>query len=140
MGHNILKHYIYAAAIVTSLVQNAYALDHPGITADTVLHSGEWKSVADDYSRLEKDALRQFISLPAEKRDAYRQLILFPVQAMYDMYHSQAMNVALSSDGIHTLTLTPIESGTVFEKVIIDFGGYKPSYLFGKESKVKRGL
>ncbi len=57
--------------------------------------TGEWKQVADEYLRLEARALRLFQEIPAEARDFYRQLILFPVQAManlYDMYYAQAMN------------------------------------------------
>ena len=38
------------------------------------------------------------------------------------------------SKTIHTLTLHPQDPGIVFEKVVIDLGGYKPQYLFGKES------
>lgn len=59
------------------------------------LSSGEWKEVRDDYLVLEAEALRQYMSLPEEYKDAYKQLVLFPVQAManlYDMYYSQAMN------------------------------------------------
>lgn len=62
------------------------------------LESGEWKQVRDEYLVLEAEALRQYMRLPAETRDAYKQLILFPVQAManlYDMYYSQAMNQKL---------------------------------------------
>ena len=57
--------------------------------------TGEWKQVADDYMRLETRALRLFDEVPPEARDFYRQTILFPVQAManlYDMYYAQAMN------------------------------------------------
>jgi len=32
------------------------------------------------------------------------------------------------------LSLKPMEPGIVFEKIIVDFGGYRPSYLFGEES------
>ncbi len=62
--------------------------------------TGEWKQVADEYMRLEARALRLFEQVPAEARDAYRQLLLFPVQAManlYDMYYAQAMNLLLAS-------------------------------------------
>lgn len=48
---------------------------------------------------LERDALRQYTTLPEAARDAYQELILFPVQAManlYDMYYAQAMNLALA--------------------------------------------
>ncbi len=66
------------------------------------LNNGEWKQVVDEYMRLEAEALRQYISLPEEYRDAYRELILFPVQAMgnvCDMYYSQAMNHELARRG-----------------------------------------
>ena len=57
--------------------------------------TGEWRRVADDYMRLEAEALRQYLTLKPEYRDAYQQLILFPVQAMsnlYQMYYAVAMN------------------------------------------------
>ena len=57
--------------------------------------TGEWRQVADDYMRLEAEALRQYLTLQPEQRDAYQQLILFPVQAMsnlYQMYYAVAMN------------------------------------------------
>lgn len=57
--------------------------------------TGEWKQVADDYARLEAEALRLYLQLEPAYHDAYRQLVLFPVQAMsnlYEMYYSQAMN------------------------------------------------
>ena len=62
------------------------------------LETGEWRQVADEYMRLEAEALRQYLTLPEAYRDAYQQLILFPVQAMgniYQMYYAQAMNNSL---------------------------------------------
>lgn len=59
------------------------------------LETGEFEQVCDDYARLEAEALRQYLTLEPEYRDAYQQVILFPIQAMgniYDMYYSQAMN------------------------------------------------
>ena len=64
------------------------------------LPSGEFRQVRDDFVRLEAEALRQFLSLKPECKDAYRELILFPVQALaniYEMYYAQAMNLALAS-------------------------------------------
>ena len=61
--------------------------------------TGEWKQVADEYQRLEARALRLFLEIPVECHDVYRQLLLFPVQAManlYDMYYAQAMNQHLA--------------------------------------------
>ena len=63
------------------------------------VETGEWRQVADDYQRLELRALRLYDKVPAEARDFYRQLVLFPVQAManlYDMYYAQAMNQYLA--------------------------------------------
>ena len=65
--------------------------------------TGEWKQVADDYARLERRALRALPEIPEAARDAYYQSVLFPVQAManlYDMYYAQAMNQYLASVGL----------------------------------------
>ena len=67
------------------------------------LHSGEWKQVADDYMRLEAEALRQYLTLAPERKDAYNELILFPLQLMgnlYQMYYAQAMNHAAYENGL----------------------------------------
>lgn len=59
------------------------------------IETGEWKQVSDEYIKLEAEALRQYLTLEPEYRDAYKQLILYPVQAManlYEMYYAQAMN------------------------------------------------
>ena len=66
------------------------------------LETGEWKQVADEFMRLEAEALRQYLTLPAEMRDAYQQMILFPIQALgnvYQMYYAQAMNQKLYREG-----------------------------------------
>ena len=42
---------------------------------------------------------------------------------------------AVNKADVHRLVFTPLDPGVVIEKIIIDCGGYKPSYLFGKESK-----
>ena len=59
------------------------------------VETGEWKQVSDEYIKLEAEALRQYLQLKPEYRDAYKQLLLFPVQAVanpYEMYYAQAMN------------------------------------------------
>ena len=65
--------------------------------------TGEWRRVADDYMRLEAEALRQYLTLKPEYRDAYQQIILFPVQAMsnlYQMYYAVAMNRYLAQKNL----------------------------------------
>ncbi len=67
------------------------------------LEDGEWRKVCDNYARLEAEALRQYISLSPEYRDAYKQFILFPLQLMsnlYEMYYAQAMNRAFFKNGM----------------------------------------
>jgi hypothetical protein len=73
-------------------------LDHKTYNVET----GEWKQVADDYQRLEARALRLYLLLPEKLHDFYQQLLLFPVQAManlYDMYYAQAMNQYAAQHG-----------------------------------------
>ena len=62
----------------------------------------EWPRVVADYERLEAEALRQFVTLRPEQRDAYQQIILFPIQAMgnlHAMYYAHAMNRQLFKEG-----------------------------------------
>lgn len=86
---------------------NLYSKFNGRVTAEMLdrntynLETGEWKKVSDEYLKLETEALRQYMSLKPEYRDAYKQLILFPVQAManlYEMYYSQAMNHKLYAE------------------------------------------
>jgi hypothetical protein len=50
------------------------------------------------------------------------------------------VNLKLPSNGeaLRTLTLKPLDPGIVFEKLVVDFGGYRPSYLFMDESPNQR--
>lgn len=66
------------------------------------LENGEWQEVVNQYLQLEADALRQYNSLPASYHDAYRQIILFPIELMsnlHQMYFAQAQNHALYKQG-----------------------------------------
>ncbi|MDE6108911.1 MAG: glycosyl hydrolase 115 family protein, partial [Muribaculaceae bacterium] len=89
-------------------ILNLYSKYNGRVTAEMLdkdtydLESGEWRRVADEYARLEAEALRQYVSMPEQYRDAYFELILFPVQAManiYQMYYAQAMNHKLAAAG-----------------------------------------
>ncbi len=88
-------------------ILNLYSKYNGRVTAEMLdrntynLETGEWKKVSDEYLKLEAEALRQYLSLKPEYKDAYKQLILFPVQAManiYEMYYSQAMNHKLYAE------------------------------------------
>ena len=66
------------------------------------LENGEWQEVVNQYLQLEADALRQYNCLPAAYHDAYRQIILFPIEVMsnlHQMYFAQAMNNQLYEQG-----------------------------------------
>ena len=66
------------------------------------LENGEWQEVVNQYLQLEADALRQYNCLPASYHDAYRQIILFPIEMMSNlqqMYFAQAQNHALYKQG-----------------------------------------
>ena len=91
-------------AVEAARILNLYSKYAGRITAEMLdmttynLKTGEWKKVSDEFIKLEAEALRQYMTLPEETRDAYFQIILFPVQAManiYEMYYAQAMNHAL---------------------------------------------
>ena len=66
------------------------------------LENDEWQEVVNQYLKIEADALRQYNSLPAAYHDAYRQIILFPIEVMsnlHQMYFAQAQNNALYKQG-----------------------------------------
>ena len=59
------------------------------------VETGEWWQAMMEYRALEGDALRLQHRIPANAQAAYYQLLLFPIQAManlYEMYYAQAMN------------------------------------------------
>ena len=45
------------------------------------------------------------------------------------------VKLPVSQRSVHDLTLRPLSPGIVFEKIVIDYGGYRPQYLFGEESE-----
>ncbi|MBQ0020076.1 MAG: glycosyl hydrolase 115 family protein [Bacteroidales bacterium] len=82
-------------------ILNLYSKYNGRVTAEMLdrntynLESGEWAQVVNEYKNLETEALRLYGEMPKETHDAYQQLILFPVQAMcnvYEMYYAQAQN------------------------------------------------
>lgn len=59
------------------------------------LASGEFLQVVNEYKALEAEALREYHSIGEEYRDAFYQLLLFPIQSMsnlYEMYYAHAQN------------------------------------------------
>ncbi|MDR1342119.1 MAG: glycosyl hydrolase 115 family protein [Prevotellaceae bacterium] len=55
----------------------------------------EFETVLDEYKNLALDALRMYNLLPAEYRDAFDELVLFPINGvcnLYEMYYALALN------------------------------------------------
>ena len=99
------------------------------------LPSGEWRQVADDYQRLELRALRLYDDIPVQARDFYRQLVLFPVQAManlYDMYYAQAMNQQLAKDGNPDANLWAARVAQCFRRDSLLCASYNKDIAGGK--------
>ena len=42
--------------------------------------------------------------------------------------------ISNTTGDVHSFTISPLDPGIVIEKIVIDWGGYQPSYLFGNES------
>lgn len=56
----------------------------PELLTDTTYslnHYNEWQRVTDEYTALLTDALKLYYLMPANRRDAFDQLVLFPIQA-----------------------------------------------------------
>ncbi len=96
----------YAADIADLLL--AYGRYASRITAEMLddqtynLLSGEFKSVRDEFLALEAKALRISQTMDEAQKDAYEELVLFPILSManlYDMYYSLAMNKHLYTEG-----------------------------------------
>ena len=96
------------------------------------LENGEWQEVVNQYLQLEADALRQYNSLPAAYHDAYRQIILFPIEMMsnlHQMYFAQAQNHALYKQNNPKANIWADECERFFKRdsLICDFYNHKMS-------------
>ncbi|WP_293886294.1 MULTISPECIES: glycosyl hydrolase 115 family protein [unclassified Sphingobacterium] len=61
----------------------------------SLTHYNEFDSVVNDYNRLAMEASRLHYLLPDSLKDAFDQLVAFPINAcanLYEMYHAKAMN------------------------------------------------
>jgi hypothetical protein len=50
----------------------------------------------------------------------------------------KVVELPVGQGDVHELKLQPKHPGIVFEKVVVDFGGYRPSYLFMSESEYQK--
>jgi hypothetical protein len=90
--------YAEASARLLNLYTKYNSRVTPELLDDKVFgmeHYNEFETVVGEYKDLALDALRLYNLLPAEYRDAFDELILFPINAMcnlYEMYYALAMN------------------------------------------------
>ena len=99
------------------------------------LATGEWERVVADYNRLEKEALRQYVTLDEAYRDAYQQIVLFPIQAManiYEMYYAQAMNQQLSKEGNPEANIWADKVAAAFHRDSVLCASYNHDFAGGK--------
>ena len=64
--------------------------------------------------------------------------IYYPTVARRVVESVVTLPVGNGTDGVHEPTVKPNDPGIVFEKIVVDMGGYKPSYLFMDASEKER--
>lgn len=72
--------------------------------------------------------------LNEEPENVYR--IMYPTVA--GRVIEKTVRMSASGGGEKILTISPLDPGVVLEKLIVDWGGYEPSFLFGRESSCRR--
>ena len=72
--------------------------------------------------------------LNEEPENVYR--ITYPTVARRVI--DKSVKLKVDKAGVKSLVVSPLDPGVVLQKIVVDFGGYQPSYLFGKESNCKR--
>lgn len=99
------------------------------------LENGEWQEVVNQYLQLEADALRQYNYLPASYHDAYRQIILFPIELMsnlHQMYFAQAQNHVLYKQGNPKANVWADECERLFKRDSLICDDYNHKMAGGK--------
>ena len=60
--------------------------------------------------------------------------IYYPTVARRVAIEKIDLELPAQSSAAYELVIEPLDPGIVFEKIVVDFGGYQQSYLLGKES------
>ena len=64
--------------------------------------------------------------------------VYYPTVARRVAIEKIALKLPENQSGVYELVVEPLDPGIVFEKFVIDFGGYQESYLMGGESPYRR--
>ena len=94
-------------------------LDKGGLVYDVAIDGGQSVAVNFNKNLNEKPENIYSVYYPTVAKRVVEMVVELPLDA---------------GEKVHTLTIHPQDPGIVFEKVVIDLGGYHPQYLFGKES------
>ena len=65
-------------------------------------------------------------------KQPYMYSVFYPTVARRII--EKEVELPVETSNLHELTLRPQHPGLVFEKIVVDYGGYQPSYLFMDES------
>ena len=94
-------------AVEISSMINLYTKYNRRVTPETLSSTtyslenyNEFETVLNDYRALALDALRLYNRMPQNSRDAYYQLVLYPINAcsnLYEMYYAAAKNKQLAA-------------------------------------------
>ena len=99
------------------------------------LDGGQPETINFNKTLLDKQPYMYSVFYPTVARRVIEKEVTLPVETsnLFATPHSQGEKPQISN--LHELTLRPQHPGLVFEKIVVDYGGYKPSYLFGTETE-----
>jgi hypothetical protein len=60
--------------------------------------------------------------------------VFYPTVARRVVESQVKLKLPAAGDKLRTLTLKPLDPGIVFEKIVVDLGGYRKTYLYMDES------
>lgn len=64
--------------------------------------------------------------------------VYYPTVARRVRIDTIELPVTVGSDGLVELSVKPLDAGIVFEKIAVDYGGYKDSYLMMNETPYRK--
>lgn len=64
--------------------------------------------------------------------------VFYPTVARRVVEKKIKLELPVSNDGVYILDFKPLDPAIVLEKIVVDWGGYKDSYLYMNESFCKR--
>lgn len=94
-------------------------LNKGGLTYTVAIDGGEPQRINFNHNLNEAKENIYSIFYPTVARRVVESVVTLPIR---------------NNEAAHQLTLCPEDPAIVFEKIVVDAGGYQPSFLFGEES------